>query len=66
MSESQRPNWVEMSREDFEAPPDPKSAPPGQMELFEPGSGRVKAKSKPPEECPAGTLSLLDLSGVDE
>lgn len=55
-----------MSREDFEAQPDPKPAPPGQMELFEPEPGKVKAKSKPSEECPAGTLSLLDLSGVDE
>lgn len=61
MNEKRRPNWAEMTREDFEAPLRPKPAPPGQMELFEPGPGRAKPKPKLPEECPIGTMSLLDL-----
>ncbi len=61
MSEERGPNWAEMRREDFEAPPRPKAAPPGQMELFEPGPARAKAKPHLPQECPMGTLSLLDL-----
>ncbi|MCH0562190.1 hypothetical protein [Streptomyces sp. MUM 2J] len=65
MTEERRPNWVEMRREDFEAPPRSKPAPPGQMELFEPGPGRAKAKSRLPEECPIGTMSLLDLLQPD-
>ncbi|MGW7237003.1 hypothetical protein [Streptomyces sp. NPDC054804] len=61
MSAQRGLDWTEMSREDFEAPPKPKPAPPGQMELFEPGPGRARAKPRLPEECPMGTLSLLDL-----
>ncbi|WP_236244266.1 hypothetical protein [Streptomyces sp. CC210A] len=61
MSDERRPNWAEMKREDFEAPPRPRPAPPGQMELFEPGPGRARAKPRHPEECPIGTMSLLDL-----
>ncbi|WP_431991969.1 hypothetical protein [Streptomyces albogriseolus] len=61
MSDERRPNWVEMRPEDFEAPPRPKPAPPGQMELFEAGPTKAKAKPGRPEECPMGTLSLLDM-----
>lgn len=66
MSEERGPNWVEMRREDFEAPPRPKPGPPGQMELFEPGPARTKVKPGPPEECPMGTLSLLDLLTAEQ
>ncbi|CAM5465925.1 putative protein OS=Streptomyces aurantiogriseus OX=66870 GN=GCM10010251_22380 PE=4 SV=1 [Streptomyces aurantiogriseus] len=61
MSEERGPNWAEMRREDFEAAHRPKPAPPGQMELFEPGPARAKAKQRSPEGCSMGTLSLLDL-----
>ncbi|MGC9540029.1 hypothetical protein [Streptomyces sp. UG1] len=66
MTEKQRPNWAEMKREDFEAPPQPRPAPPGQMELFAPGPGKAKVKPKPQSECPAGTLSLLDVASPEE
>lgn len=55
-----------MKPEDFEAPPQPKPAPPGQMELFEPGPGRTRVKPKPQVECPIWTLSLLDVDGLEE
>jgi hypothetical protein len=61
VSEERRPQWVEMRREDFEAPPQPKPAPPGQMELFESKPETAKAKPGVPEGCPMGTLSLLDI-----
>ncbi|MER6010210.1 hypothetical protein [Streptomyces bluensis] len=66
MSEKQRPNWTDMRREDFEAPPQAKPAPPGQMQLFEAGPTRAKPKPRPQADCPAGTLSLLDILSAEE
>jgi hypothetical protein len=66
VSEKPRPNWAEMRPEDFEAPPQPKPAPPGQMELFEPGPGRARVKPTPQPDCPVGTLSLLDIVDAEE
>lgn len=65
MSEKQRLNWADMRPEDFEAPPAPEPAPPGQMELFEPGPGVAKAKVGPRAECPVGTMSLLEIEGQE-
>ncbi|KPI15703.1 hypothetical protein OK074_2148 [Actinobacteria bacterium OK074] len=64
--EKRKLNWVDMKREDFEAPPQSKPASPGQLELFEPGPGRGRAKPRVGADCPVGTLSLLDLVGPDE
>jgi hypothetical protein len=50
-----------MRPEDFEEQLQPKPAPPGQGELFDPGPAQAKAKAAPQPECPIGTMSLLDL-----
>ncbi|WP_406354181.1 hypothetical protein [Streptomyces sp. NBC_00658] len=66
MSEGVRPDWVRMKREDFEAGPPPKPAPPGQMELFESGPTKAKVKSRVVEPDPVGTMDLLEALDAGE
>ncbi|MFF3060158.1 hypothetical protein [Streptomyces sp. NPDC057909] len=60
MSDETRPNWAQMRREDFEVGPPSRPAPPGQMELFEPGPTKAKAKPRGVGPDPVGTMDLLE------